>query len=145
METTPVPMPMPELLRPVSQVSDNRGDLADRIERVRRLEEQLAKVCEYGQLLWHDVDALRHYLLASLPSDPYLPGPHRLSASPTGPDDEAGWTNWIAAYSEATSVLAGARGDSGFGLHEARHEAQLRRSAPDVLLLAKLRLHSPPP
>jgi hypothetical protein len=26
---------------------------------------------------------------------------------PDGPDDEEGWNNWIAAYAEATSVLAG--------------------------------------
>ena len=141
---TPVPMPLPEVLDPNRPSLKARLELADGAEKVRLLDEALDKVSAYGRLLWHDVDALRHYLLASAPSDPYLPGPHRVSASPTGPGDEEGWNNWIAAYAEATSVLAGPHGDSGFGLHEGRHEAQIRRSAPDILLLAKLRLHSPP-
>ncbi|MCW2539473.1 MAG: hypothetical protein JWN95_1198 [Frankiales bacterium] len=140
----PVPMPMPEMLDPNRPSLKARLEMADVAERVRLLAESLEKVSVYGQLLWHDVDALRQYLLASAPSDPYLPGPHRVGASPTGPDDQEGWNNWIAAYAEATSVLAGPHGDSGFGLREARHEEQIRRSAPDVLLQAKLRLYSPP-
>jgi hypothetical protein len=144
MEATPIPMPMPEVLDPNRPRLKARLDVTDLAERARMLAEALEKVSAYGQVLWHDVDALRHYILASAPSDPHLPGPHRVGASPTGPDDQEGWKNWVAAYAEATSVLAGPHGDSGFGLHEARREEQIRRSAPDILLLAKLRLHSPP-
>ena len=148
MEPTPTPapgpMPLPEVLDPNRPSLRAWLELADVAERVRLLAEALEKVSAYGQVLWRDVDALRHYLLESAPSDPHLPGPHRIGASPTGPDDEEGWINWIAAYAEATSVLAGPHGNSGFGLHEARHEEQIRRSVPDVLLLAKLRLYSPP-
>ena len=76
--------------------------------------------------------ALRSYLLGSLPPDPRTPGLHRTGAAPTGPDDEPGWQNWMAAYAEAHSVLAGPQGDSGFGVSEAEREAQTRRSAPSI-------------
>ncbi len=141
---TPIPMPLPEVLDPNRPSLEARLEPAGGAERERMLTDALEKVSAYGQVLRHDVDALRRYLLASAPSDPHLPGPHRVGASPTGPDDEEGWTNWIAAYAEATSVLAGPHGESGFGLHKARREAQIRRSAPDVFLLAKMRLHLPP-
>lgn len=83
---------------------------------------------------------MRGYLLNSLPPDPRAPGPHpTASASPTGPDDDTGWDNWIAAYATVTSVLCGPNGDSGYGLGEGRREANLRRTAP------VLRIHADHP
>jgi hypothetical protein len=87
--------------------------------------------CGYAQQLWHRLDEIRHYLMTSLPPDPRAPGTRSTTAaSPSGPDDEEGWTNWIIAYGAVNSVLCGPQGDSGFGLGEARHAAELRRSAP---------------
>ena len=86
---------------------------------------------DYAQQLWHDLDAMRAYLLNSLPPDPRSPGPHLTSSTaPTGPEDDTGWSNWISAYATVTSILCGPHGDSGFGLEEAQREATVRRSAP---------------
>lgn len=98
----------------------------------------LRRTTAYARMLWADLDAMRRYLLQSLPPDPRLPGPVALGASPTGPDDEQGWARWCAAYAEVTSVLAGPRGDSGFGESEARREAQTRRLAPTRRVEAQL-------
>lgn len=99
----------------------------------------LERTTAYARLLWLDMDAVRRYLLQSLPPDPRLPGPPVVGASPTGPDDDDGWDRWSAAYAEVTSVLAGPRGDSGFGWSAARREAQTRRFAPTRRVEAQLR------
>ena len=111
---------------------NDRGDFtADHEARAQLLDDALHQTCAYAQQLWHDLDAMRGYLLDSLPPDPHAPGPHpTTSASPTGPDDDTGWDNWITAYATVTSVLCGPHGDSGYGLSEARREATLRRTAP---------------
>jgi hypothetical protein len=98
----------------------------------------LDESCAYAQQLWDQVDALRSYLLDSLPPDPRKPGPHNVTAAhPTGPDDDEGWLNWINAFATTTSVLCGAHGDSGFGLSRAREEAQLRQTAPELQMHAE--------
>jgi hypothetical protein len=94
------------------------------------LDKALRESCAYGRQLWHDLDKLRTYLMESLPDDPRQPGPTRASASPTGPDDTPGWDAWIGAFATVTSALAGPHGDSGYGLSEARHAAEQRRTAP---------------
>jgi hypothetical protein len=135
-EPTPIPVPAvlepdrAQLLAELNAEQDAEGRLAD-------LRQALVSACDYGRTLWLGVDSLRGYLLRSLPPDPRSPGMHRVSASPTGPDDEDGWQNWMAAYAEAHSVLAGPKGDSGFGVSEASREAQQRRSAPAVRVLAE--------
>lgn len=102
------------------------------------LSKALHESCEYAQQLWDDLNAMRQYLLDSLPPDPRAPGAHTTaSASPTGPDDEQGWQNWINAFAEVASVLCGPHGDSGFGLSRARDEAQIRRSAPVLKIHAE--------
>lgn len=129
MQPTPIAIPMPEILDPASVPSaPEAGEVVPR--------EALEIVCHYGQQLWADLDRMRTYLLRSLPTDPRQPGPRR-AASPRGPDDEEGWSAWIAAYSEVTSVLAGPRGDSGFGIGEAMREAELRRESPTARLMAR--------
>ncbi|HZC51079.1 MAG TPA: hypothetical protein VE441_01075 [Mycobacterium sp.] len=101
------------------------------------LADALRESCAYAQQLWDDLDAVRTYLLDSLPPDPRTPEAHRTAAtSPTGPDDDTGWDNWVNAYAAVTSTLAGPHGDSGFGLSEAHHAAQLRRSAPALTIHA---------
>jgi hypothetical protein len=98
----------------------------------------LHESCEYAEKLWDDLNATRQYLLESLPPDPRAPGEHpTAAASPTGPDDEQGWQNWINAFAEVTSVLCGPHGDSGFGLSRAREEAQIRRTAPVLKIQAE--------
>lgn len=134
----PTPIPLPSVLesdRGHLQGNENAADSAE--EQLQQVRAALDVACRYGQELWHGVDALRAYLLHSLPPDPRTPGRHLTSASPTGPDDEAGWQNWMAAYAQAHSVLAGPQGDSGFGVSEAEREAQLRRSAPNLRLIAE--------
>lgn len=97
----------------------------------------LHESCEYADQLWDHLNAMRQYLLDSLPPDPRAPGPHTTaSASPTGPDDEQGWQSWTNAFAGVASVLCGPRGDSGFGLSRAREEARIRRTAPALNLRA---------
>jgi hypothetical protein len=134
----PTPIPIPGILDPAGGHLLGELNAADNPEQqLDDVRQALADACSYGRALWHGVDALRSYLLDSLPSDPRTPGLHRTGAAPTGPDDEQGWQNWMAAYAEAHSVLAGPQGDSGFGVSEAEREAQTRRSAPSVRLLAE--------
>ena len=126
------PIPMPQVLDPDRILNNDRGDLvADHEARAQLLEDALRESCAYAQQLWHDLNGTRAYLLDSLPPDPRLPGTHRTaSASPTGPDDDAGWDEWINVYAAVTSVLCGPHGDSGYGIGEGRREAELRRTAP---------------
>jgi hypothetical protein len=132
------PIPAPEVLDPDRVLDNDRDDLtADHQARAALLEDALHKSCDYARQLWNTLDGVRTYLWDSLPSDPRSPGSHpHLSASPTGPDDEQGWDNWITAYASVTSVLCGPHGDSGYGLGEARHAAELRRNAPSLNLYA---------
>jgi hypothetical protein len=134
----PTPIPIPAVLDP--DRAHLQGELnaeEDAEHRLADVRQALTSACAYGRQLWLGLDSLRGYLLRSLPPDPHTPGMHRICASPTGPDDEDGWQNWMAAYAEAHSVLAGPNGDSGFGVSEAAREAQERRSAPAVRVLAE--------
>jgi hypothetical protein len=135
------PIPTPQVLDPDRILDNDRGDFtADHKARAQLLEDALHETCAYSQQLWRDLDAMRGYLLNCLPPDPRSPGPHlTASASPTGPDDDTGWDNWITAYATVTSVLCGPHGDSGFGLSEGRREATVRRTGP------ALRIHADHP
>jgi hypothetical protein len=135
------PIPTPQVLDPDRPLDNDRGDFTvDHEARAQLLDAALHETCDYAQQLWHDLDAMRGYLLNSLPPDPRAPGQHpAASASPTGPDDDTGWDNWITAYAAVTSVLCGPHGDSGYGLSEGRREAALRRTAP------VLRIHADHP
>jgi hypothetical protein len=132
------PIGIPEVLDPERVLTDDREELTGDEHRARaqQLDAALRESCAYGTQLWHELDGMRKYLWTSAPDDPRLPGPTRTSATPTGPDDERGWTAWIDAVAATTSALAGAHGDSGYGLGEARHAAELRRSAPVARLYA---------
>ncbi len=131
------PIPKPHILDPNRVLDNRRGDFtADHKARAELLEAALQETCAYAQHLWDDLDSMRKYLIDSLPSDPRMPAPHRASATPSGPDDDQGWQNWIDAFAEVTSVLCGPKGDSGFGLGRARQEAQLRRDAPSLRIAA---------
>ncbi|MFN2562905.1 MAG: hypothetical protein ABR571_16640 [Jatrophihabitans sp.] len=132
------PIPKPHLLDPDRMLVNDRGEFAvDHETRANALDKALKESCAYAEQLWEDLDGIRAYLLNSLPPDPRAPGLHpTASASPTGPDDEQGWENWINAYATVTSVLAGPHGDSGFGLGEARRAARDRRTAPILTLAA---------
>ncbi len=133
-------IPKPELLNPDRVDRDDREDFTaeDHRSQSQLLAKALGESCAYAEQLWDQADALRAYLLDSLPPDPRTPGPHTTTAaSPTGPDDEAGWNRWIQSFATTTSVLCGAHGDSGFGLSRAREEARLRRNAPELILHAR--------
>ncbi|MEO8750786.1 MAG: hypothetical protein ABI384_10330 [Allobranchiibius sp.] len=122
-------IPTPQVLDPDRILVNDRGDwTATHESRGEQLDAALRETCAYAQQLWRDLDAVRQYLRGILPHTPPEPGPHPVeSASPTGPDDDAGWESWIAAYAAVTSALAGPQGDSGYGLQEARREARTRR------------------
>lgn len=126
-------IPQPQLLDTDHLLANEGGEPSttdDPKARAEQLDAALHETCEYGQKMWHDLNAVREYLLASLPSDPRLPGMDLTAcASPTGPDDDEGWQKWINAFAEVSSVLRGPHGDSEFGRTEAQHEADLRRSA----------------
>lgn len=126
-------IPKPELLNPDRENRDDREDVTaeDHRSQARLLATALSESCAYADQLWEQLNALRGYLLDSLPPDPHAPGPHTtLAASPTGPEDDQGWAKWINAFATTTSVLCGSHGDSGFGLSRAREEARTRRTAP---------------
>jgi len=122
----------PELLDPKRMLTDDRDDLTVGEHRTRAnlLAAALEDSCRYAQALWEELDEVRAYLVRCLPDDPQRPGAQRNATAPTGPDDDAGWDDWMATYAAVTSVLCGPHGDSGFGAGEARHEAHLRRVAP---------------
>jgi hypothetical protein len=133
------PIPPPQVLDPDRVLDNDRDDLtADHRARAALLDDALRKTCDYAQQLWNTLDEVRGYLMGSLPPDPRSPGAHsQVSASPTGPDDEQGWQEWVAAYASVNSVLCGPHGDSGYGVGEARHAAELRRNAPTLALHAE--------
>jgi len=136
------PIPEPELLDPTRMLTDDRDDLTlvEHRNRANLLADALTDSCRYAQQLWHELDEVRRYLHRSLPDDPQRPDARRRTAAPTGPDDEAGWQDWMSTYAAVTSVLCGPHGDSGFGADEARREAHLRRLAP-----VPVRPAEPPP
>jgi hypothetical protein len=123
-------IPQPEVLDPDRMLLADRDDLTadDHASRAALLGQALHESCAYARQLWQSLDAVRGYLLDSLPPDPHAAGRSgRRSAAPTGPDDDEGWESWITAYAAVTSVLTGPHGDSGFGSEEARREARDRR------------------
>jgi hypothetical protein len=141
------PIPPPSVLDADRVTSDEREDMTlDELrDRARELDEALHATAEYAGMLWNQLDAVRTYLFESLPSDPRRPDAQpRTSASPTGPDDERGWQEWIATTAAVISTLAGPHGDSGFGLGEARRAARDRRSAPVLRMLAATSETMPP-
>jgi hypothetical protein len=131
------PIPVPEVLDPDRPRLEGLIDAEDRDQAVATMHQALHDACDYGRMLWNVVDRLRHYLMSAVPSDPRGAGPYRLGAQPTGPDDDDGWQEWMDAYAQATSALTGPHGDSGFGVSEAKREAELRRTASNVRILAE--------
>jgi len=130
---------------------NSRGDFVDRDRQnlIPALERCLADLCAYGQQLWNDVNAMRTYLLHDQPPSRWegqpigqpqgdLGGDGQPTTTTSGEavgaaDDADGpvaWSAWIAAYAAVMSVLAGAHGDSGFGVHEAHRLAGLRQRMP---------------
>jgi hypothetical protein len=126
------PIGEPELLDPKRTLTDDRDDLtvSEHRQRAQLLASALEDSCRYAQQLWHQLDEVRHYLVRALPDDPQRPDARRHATAPTGPDDDAGWDDWMGTYAAVTSVLCGPHGDSGFGDDEARREARARRVAP---------------
>jgi len=129
-------IPKPELLDPHRMLTDDRDDftITEHRTRANRLAAALQDSCDYAQALWQQLDEVRGYLVRCLPDDPQRAaenhGARRPATAPTGPDDDAGWDDWMATYAAVTSMLCGPHGDSGFGADEARREARARRVAP---------------
>lgn len=127
-------IPKPQVLDPDRPLRPRGTHLGvDERPREEVLDIALHESCAYAQQLWDQLDAIRTYLLDSLPPEPHEPGSHpkQTSASPTGPNDERGWSAWIDAFGAVSSVLCGAHGDDGLGVERAREAAQRRRTFPD--------------
>jgi hypothetical protein len=127
-----IEIPKPELLDAGRVSYDDREDFT--VEEHRSQSQMLAKAleesCHYADMLWEQLDAVRGYLLDSLPPELRSVGPRAaIGASPTGPDDEAGWQRWTDTFAATVSTLCGAHGDSGFGLSNAHDEARVRRTS----------------
>lgn len=132
-------IPKPELLNPERVDRDDREDMTpqDHRSRWQLIAKALDESCEYGQQLWDALASARAYLVRSLPTPVGAEGPERHLTAPTGPDDDAGWQDWMNVYAGVTSVLAGAHGDSGYGQIEANQEAQARRTRSGTAALSE--------
>jgi len=78
-------------------------------------------VSEYARQIWRQLDRVARYLrddIARHGSDPLL----LKSSSLLGNDTQ--WQDWQNSYAAVLSVLAGPRGDAGYGAQEARLEYQ---------------------
>lgn len=133
-------VPMPQILDPNRLQSHDRDDMTmtEHRSRAQQLDLALQESCDYAQDLWRTLDAARHYLMESIPSDPTTGSFERVSASPTSFDDEDGWERWIDVYGTVTSALCGPHGDSGFGRMEAQEAAQRRRARAALLPTSEL-------
>lgn len=123
------PIPEPEILDP-DRALRRRGTefFEDDRPESELLAAALHESCAYANQLWHHLDAMRTYLIESLPANLHEQSAAAGDAvSPTDPDYIARWDQWINAYGAVTSVLCGPHGDGGFGLEEARREAESRR------------------
>lgn len=126
-----LPIPKPQVLDPDRRLRDDREHQFTQDHRARAevLDIALHESCAYADQLWDDLNAMRQYLIDSLPPDPHTAtGPVATGAAPTGREDEQGWQNWMTAFAAVTSVLCGPHGDSGFGMTRAHEEAQRRRA-----------------
>ncbi len=130
------PIPQPELLDPDRMLSTDRDDMTadEHRSRANELASALEDSCHYAQQLWQQLQQVREYLVRALPDDPQRPEARRTVTAPAGPEDEAGWHDWIGTYAAVTSVLCGPNGDSGFSADEAREHARARRAAPVPVL-----------
>lgn len=128
-------VPMPQILDPDRLQSHDRDDMTmtEHRSRAQQLDMALHESCDYAQQLWRTLGATRQYLMDTIPSDPTTGHIERVSASPTGFDDEEGWERWIDVYGTVTSSLCGPHGDSGFGRMEAQEAAQRRRARAALL------------
>lgn len=123
-------IPQPEILDPPTHDSGESGNEDGGGPSLELLETALRETCAYAHAMWHDLNAVRQYLVDCLPPDPRRRGMDlTASASPTAPDDDEGWEQWISVFARVSSVLGGPHGDSGSGRASAQREAQLRRSA----------------
>ena len=135
-------IPKPELLDPDRVNRDDREHFtaADHRSQAQLLAKALGESCAYAGQLWEQLNAVRGYLLDSLPPDPNLSGAHTVAcAAPTGPDDESGWQDWIRAFATTTSTLCGVSRRLRLRPVPPREEAQKRRSAPELLAHARRR------
>ena len=98
-------------------------------ERAELMMDELRESCAYGRALWDQLNAVRHYLVDSLPH-PATAGAPLDGAHPSGRGDLEGWQAWMDTYAAVVSVLEGPRGDSGFGHDEARQIVRSRLDFP---------------
>jgi hypothetical protein len=112
-------IPVPEVLDP-DQVLPYRTpeELEAHHERVVLA---LRSACEYGRLLWRELDLARRYLLEDVARGG-ADGPVLTSQSLL--HTERDWQVWARRYAAASAALAGPHGDEANGWQEARHEAQ---------------------
>lgn len=119
-------IPQPEVLD-ADRTGTNRDTMSS--SQHHELADELRESCAYGRALWEQLNAVRRYLVDSLPR-PAEAGAALGGAHPTGRDDIDGWQAWFDTYAAVVSILEGPRGDSGFGRDEARQIAKSRLDFP---------------
>jgi hypothetical protein len=118
----PVDLVMPELLEGVGGFGelgelDEHSDPAELARIVQRLATQLDRCAEYGQRLWQQLRVVETYLRDDV-ARADLSGATRVLAG------ENAHRRWAEIYGSTLSMLAGARGDSGYGQQQAQLELQ---------------------
>ncbi len=117
----PVQMPMPEIIAGSERLAvqfeswDETTTVSEATDMVRRLAKELDRCSAYASQMWHQLDHLAAYLREDIA---------RNSGVQTVLRDDSQRTKWADLYATTLSLLAGARGDNGFGAEQAHSELQ---------------------
>jgi hypothetical protein len=118
----PVDLVMPELLAGVGRFGelgdlDELTDPAELARVLQRVAMELDRCAEYGQRLWHQLRAVETYLREDVAQAD-------LSGATGGRAGDDAHRRWAEVYGSTLSLLAGPRGDSGYGQQQAQLELQ---------------------
>jgi hypothetical protein len=118
---TPIQIAVPEALAGGDRFSaeldawDDTTSADEQARTGRRLAADLDRAAEYGRALWHQLETVTAYLREDIA--------HADIATGMLADDDRRHA-WAELYGRTLSLLAGPRGDSGFGAEQALLELQ---------------------